>query len=430
MSDLYLECSTGISGDMAVAALIDAGADTKALKTALNSICVKGFKAEIRRVIKNGIDCADFNVILDEEHENNDHDMEYLFGERYESNVNEEPSEHHHHNEHGSSHPHHEHRNLSEIIEIIKNTKMTENAKNLACKIFNIIAEAESKAHSLPVDEVHFHEVGAVDSIVDVIAFSVCFDSLNVKRVFIPYLCEGTGSVRCQHGVLPVPVPAVVNIAGAYSIPLKITQNKGELVTPTGIAIASAIVTDKNLPETLVIKKTGMGAGKRAYEKPSILRAYIIEENRKKDEREDFSDIVLKIETNIDDCTGEALGFTMNALLKAGALDVYYIPCFMKKNRPAYILNVLCRSEDSKKLEEIIFADTTTIGLRKTIVERDVLKRSEVEIETPYGKIHAKKAEGFNVSRILPEYEDVAKIAGETKKSFERIYAELSALCK
>lgn len=213
-------------------------------------------------------------------------------------------------------------RNLHDVLEIIDKTKMTQNARNLAHKIFEIIAKAESKAHSKPVEEIHFHEVGAIDSIVDVIALSVCFDSLNVEKVFVPFLCEGTGTVRCQHGILPVPVPAVLNIVQDFSIPLKIIGDRGEFVTPTGAAFVAAVATDFCLPNNFVLKKIGMGAGKRDYIVANIVRAMLIE-TEKKDSENQFSSVlhdkIIKLETNIDDSTGETLGFVLEELFAFGA---------------------------------------------------------------------------------------------------------------
>lgn len=452
MNDLYFECSSGISGDMAVAALLDLGADKVALQNALDSIDAQGFKTEIKRVNKSGIDCCDFNVILDSAHENHDHDMHYLFGHEEEHHHSDaEQHDKHHHEEH--EHHHHEHRNLSDVLAIIKKTQMTCEARKLACKIFEIIAQAESVAHNLPVDKVHFHEVGALDSIVDVIAFAVCFDSLKINRVFVPILNEGTGTVRCQHGILPIPVPAVSNIVQKYELPLHIMAEKGEFITPTGAAFVAAVMTDKVLPLSFTIKKIGLGAGKRTYERPSILRAFLIEETTTSARRiapnasetatsastiatniSDASDIseskITKLETNIDDCTSETLGFVMEKLLEQGALEVNYIPCFMKKNRPSYLLTVICTENSRSKLEEIIFQNTTTIGIRRSVMQRTILNRKELELESPYGKIRAKEVWGFGVKRILPEYDDVAKIAQESKKSFLEIYSELADLCK
>ena len=417
--NLYFECTSGISGDMAVAALIDLGADREKLLKVLGSIPADGFKVDITDVVKNGVKCCDFNVILDEKHENHDHDTDYLFG-------------HDHHQEH-EHHHHHEHRNLGDILHIIEHTELSESAKKLAEKIFTIVAEAEALAHGKALEEVHFHEVGAVDSIVDIVAFAFCFDDLGVERVFIPALTEGTGEIRCQHGILPIPVPAVVNIVQEHGISMKITDVKAELVTPTGAAIAAAVKTDETLPKQFKIVKTGLGAGKRNYEKPSILRAFLIEFNEETvaaEEKRESADEVTKLEANIDDSTGEELGFAMEQLFEAGALDVFYTPCFMKKNRPAYMLTVLCKNEDSEKMEEIIFNQTTTIGIRRAKTERSVLTRETLLIDTPYGEVRIKLVNHNNRKRFAPEYEDVAGISRRTGISFGKIYNELVAFCK
>lgn len=260
---LYLECSAGISGDMTVAALLDAGASEEKLRSVLDTLPVQGFSIEISRVQKAGQDACDFNVVLDEVHENHDHDMEYLYGQAH---------EHEHSREH-----HCEHRGMAEITAIIDGCAATEGAKDLAKRIFNIIANAEAKAHETTVDQVHFHEVGAVDSIVDVLAAAVCFDDLGISDVIVTRLNEGQGTVRCQHGVLPVPVPAVCNIVEAHQIPLKILNVQGELVTPTGAAIAAALRTTDKLPKMFTVERIGLGAGKRVYPETSgLLRALII----------------------------------------------------------------------------------------------------------------------------------------------------------
>ena len=455
MSDLYLECNYGISGDMAVAALLDAGADRTALEKALASIPVKGFKTEIKRVEKNGVSCLDFNVILDSEHENHDHDMNYLFGHES-AEHNHGHGEHfhghtHHHSEaeehsHAAQHEihhgeqvhyeqvhHHEHRNLHDVLEIIDKTEMTENARKLAHKIFEIIAQAESKAHSKPVEEVPFHEVGAVDSVVDVIALAVCFDSLHVEKVFVPFLCEGTGTVRCQHGILPVPVPAVANIMQEYYVPLKITGERGEFVTPTGAAFVAAVATEFSLPKNFVLKKIGMGAGKRDYGVPNIVRAMLVETEEKNNPENQltsaFHDKIIKLETNIDDSTGEALGFVMDELFASGALDVHYLPCFMKKNRPAWLLVVLCRLEDAAKMEKIIFMHTTTIGIRMSQMERTCLARSECSVEVFGEKAEVKVVDVYGEKRFYPEYERVSRIAQKTKKPFGEVYNKIVNEC-
>lgn len=282
---LYLECYSGISGDMAVAALLDLGASEHKLLKVLEGLSVDGFTTRISRVQKSGIDACDFAVVLDEGHENHDHDMEYLYGHNHvheeghthHNHVHEEGHSHHEHI-HEEGHSHHEHRSINEIKEIIQESKMTERARELATRIFEILAQAEAKAHNKPIEEVHFHEVGAVDSIVDIISIAVCMDDLDIDDVIVPSLYEGCGTVRCQHGILPVPVPAVINILQAYGIGIQIKNMQGEYITPTGAAFVAATRTKDALPENFIIKKIGLGAGKREYDGPGIVRAMLIEE--------------------------------------------------------------------------------------------------------------------------------------------------------
>lgn len=248
MNNLYFECKSGISGDMSVGALLDLGASREKLDTALTSMNLDNeFKYNITKKSINGIMATDFAVIL---------------------------PEHHHHHEHSEGH-NHEHRNLDDVNQIIDKADISENAKNLAKKIFKIVAEAEAKVHGKDIQDVHFHEVGAIDSIVDIVSFAVLFNDLSPEKIYISTLSDGQGFVMCQHGKIPVPVPAVCEIVSKYKLPLKITDNNGEMVTPTGAAIAAAIFTGEKLPDEFVIEKTGYGAGKRPYENP-ILRVMSI----------------------------------------------------------------------------------------------------------------------------------------------------------
>ena len=439
---LYLECGSGISGDMTVAALLDLTQNEEHLRSVLRTIPIDGFSVEISRVKKVGLDCCDFNVILDKEHENHDHDMEYLHGNHNHGNHNhgdhhheqhqQENHEHghysheHHHEDQHAEHHHeghtHEHRGMVEVADIIHRTQMTENARKVALRIFQIIGEAEAKAHGVPVEQVHFHEVGAVDSIVDVISVAVCLDDLQADQVIIPKLCEGIGTVRCQHGILPVPVPAVANIVEKYSLNMKIMNVQGEFVTPTGAAIAAAIQTSAALPKQFKIKKIGMGAGKRTYERPSILRAMLIE-STENDAVE--NDSIYKLESNIDDCSGEALGYVMERLMETGAKDVHYHPVFMKKNRPAWQLNVICDEKDIPKLEQIIFRETTTIGIRRIAMKRTVLPREQKIVETKYGRAEVKVCDLGGEARYYPEYESVIQICKENGLAYQEVYREI-----
>ena len=474
---LYLECNAGISGDMTVAALLDLGTDQDVLKAALASLKISGFTASVRRVQKCGLDMCDFLVELDEEHENHDHDMEYLHGQahnhdhghchmhehghshehacchesaselvaehkhchkhKHEHEHDHEHCHEHHHDhehkhchehehEHGQAHQHrHEHRSLPEILDIIANAAITERAKKLAERIFRIIAEAEAKAHGLPPEAVHFHEVGAVDSIVDIVAAAVCLDNLDVGQVIIPTLCEGQGSVRCQHGLLPIPVPATANIIEKYGLPLQLTEVQGELVTPTGAAIAAAVASSCRLPERFRVLRTGLGAGKRQYSRPSILRAMLIEslEPAAAETQTASDNSVLKIESNIDDCSGEVLGYVMDKLLAAGALDVFYTPVYMKKNRPAWQLSVLCRPQQAAAMEQIIFTETTTIGLRKCLMERTCLERSPQQAQLSIGALEVKTCllpDGS--SKSYPEYESAVRLARANNLSLQQVF--------
>lgn len=422
---LYLECNAGISGDMMVAALLDLGAEEKVLRQVLKTMPVSGYEIRISRVKKAGVDCCDFHVILDECHENHDHDMEYLHGHERHDNVPADETHHHHHepadethhHEHtNETHHHHEHRGMAEIREILDSCQMTENARKLAKRIFGILAEAEAKAHAVPVEEVHFHEVGAVDSIIDIVSVAVCMDNLNISQVIVPKLCEGCGTVRCQHGILSVPVPAVANILARYHLPVTFMDITGEFITPTGAAIVAAVKTSDQLPEPLYIDKIGLGAGKRSYERPSILRAMLIQRGGAEE------DLIVKLESNIDDTTGEVLAYVMERLLEEGARDVHYMPIYMKKNRPAWQLNVLCEEKDVSKMEQIIFEETTTIGIRRQKMERTVLKRENQTVQTEYGEAQLKLCFYGSRQFCYPEYESVAKIAREQGLPFDVIY--------
>lgn len=418
---LYLECYSGISGDMTVAALLDLGADREVLKESLKSLPVGGFRTEITRVKKSGLDACDFSVIL--EQDNHDHDMEYLHGSEksytgHHEHSHEVNHEHHHGHTHSHEHPH-EHRGMKEITEIIQKSEMTVRAKKMAMRVFDILAQAESKAHGVPVEEVYFHEVGAVDSIVDIAAIAICMDNLDISNVIVPVLYEGTGFIRCQHGQIPVPVPAVTHIAETHKLKLKITDIQGELVTPTGAAVVAAFRTSDRLPEDFTMLKTGIGAGKRQYRCPGILRAMLIRETTDLQ----IKDIIWKLETDMDDCGGEMMGHVMNLLMANGAREVHYTPIYTKKNRPAYTLTVICKESEREKLENLIFSETTTIGIRRVEMERTILQREIQKKDTPVGTaiVKACTLPDGNI-RYYPEYENVAELAERNQLSFRETY--------
>lgn len=439
---LYLECNSGISGDMTVGALLDLGADRKVLEDALASLDVDGYHLHFGTTEKCGIKAYDFDVHLEYEehehhhdHEHGDHDHEHTH-----SHTHGDGTEHchdhghtHDHGDHDHDHVHthdhmhpHTHRNLYDIYTIIDRLQSSDKVKQLARRIFEIVAEAESKAHGLPIDQVHFHEVGAIDSIVDIISTAVCLDNLGIEKVIVSPLAEGQGYVRCQHGTLPVPVPATANIAQVYGLKLRFTETPGEMVTPTGAAIAAALGTGASMPKNYRIVKIGIGAGNKDFDHANILRAMIIEE-----EEEEKTDSLELLETNLDDCTGEALGYTMNLLLKAGANDVWYTPIYMKKNRPAYMLSVLCRESSRETMEDIIFTHTTSIGIRRFPAQRTALDRKKIQVETAYGAADVKVCSYKGKQYCYPEYDSVSAICDKQGNvDFNTVYEAVEKAAK
>ena len=452
---LVLNASSGISGDMMVGALLDLGADQKVLLTAMESLHLEGARVRISRVKKSALDACDFDVILDEEHENHDHDMAYLHpadnGYRHGDHVHKSHSheDHFHEERHVGHHEdpkedhvheghHHHGRNLADIEAILRSGNLTQPALELALKIFRVVAQAESKVHGEPIEQVHFHEVGAVDSIIDIAAVAVCMDNLGITDVIVTDLSEGTGTVMCQHGLLPVPVPATAQILSTYQIPFGVLSYvKGELITPTGAAILAALEAESRLPERFRILKMGLGAGKRDYAVSGVLRAMLIgpdkaEEKNKMIKPDDSSgrDEIIKLETNIDDSTGEGLGAVMDILLKEGARDVYYVPAYMKKNRPAYVLNVLCSEEDRARLEKVIFRNTTTIGIREIHCSRAVLPRQVLTVETPWGMADVKVCRIGNDQVIYPEADSVTRLGKENGIGYLEMYHQVKEYVK
>jgi len=412
---LYLECGTGLAGDMLVAALLDLGADEEGLRAALATLPVDGYEVRISRTMAGALAACDFDVVLDAENENHDHDMAWLYADHAET----------HHHGHGHEHGHHhEHRGLADCLAIIGGSGLPEGAKGIAARAFDILAEAEAKAHGTEKDRVRFHEVGAVDSIVDIAAAAWCLDALGVSDAVISPLAEGQGRIRTAHGSIPIPVPATLNICMAHGLVLAPTGRTGELVTPTGAALAAAIRTRDALPAAYAVKAVGYGAGKRAYEIPSVLRAMLIEEGGPAE----TSPSLWKLETEVDDCTGEALGHVLDRLLRAGAREAHFLPCYMKKNRPGYQLEVLCSGEDIAGLEQIIFEDTTTIGIRRSPLERTALPREEISLETPYGTALAKRVVlPSGEVRAYPEYTSVAALARANDASYQTVYQAVVA---
>lgn len=393
MKVLYFDCSSGISGNMTLGALLELCDDPKYLENELNKLNVDGYHMHISKTKKNGVTGTYVDVHLEHGHHH----------------------EHHHHDhshEHGH---HHEHRNLFDVNKIIDDSDIDEKAKDLAKKIFLRVALAESKVHNETLENVHFHEVGAIDSIVDIVGCAILITHINPDKIYSSVVNDGYGFIECAHGTISVPVPATCEIfADSHALTRQIDIDT-ELVTPTGAAIISELADDFIVQPLMNVKKIGWGCGSKELKIPNVLKVSL-------GEMKDEDDSIIVIETNIDDCSSEILGYATELLYKNHALDVFYTPIFMKKNRPAYRLTVCCKEEDMESLKNVIFKETTTIGMRFRKENRMVLRREMIEKETEFGKVHFKRVYHNDETYDYPEYEDLRKIALETHLSLKEIY--------
>lgn len=425
MRTLYFECFSGISGDMTIGALLDLGADKKVLLEAIESLNIEGYDLSISTVQKCGITAVKFDVLLDGEEYGHDHDHQYNDHSHSHDDELHDHQHHHHdghdlgfefdnhdntHNHHDHDHHDHEHhhRGLKEIREIILNSTITENAKKIALDTFEVLAEAEAKVHGVSKDEVHFHEVGAIDSIIDIVGIAVCIDNLKIDKFACSKIYEGQGHVFCQHGLVPIPAPATLELCIKHGLELNIIDVKGELVTPTGAAFLSALKPEFTGFPSGNMLKVGVGAGTKDFKHANILRVYLIEEAL-----DETKDEVILFETNIDDSNGEHLGYAIEKLIEKGALDVYYTPIYMKKNRPAYTLSVLCEKSNESNIIKTIFEHTTAIGLKRQLIDRVKMSRKFETIGTIYGDVVLKHCTYEDVVKTYLEYESVKKCAVE-----------------
>ncbi len=390
MKVLYFDCSSGISGNMTLGALLEIVGDDNYLLDEIKKLNIDEYKIEISKKVKNGITGTHVDVILEHQHE-----------------------EHHH----GHEHHHHEHRNLNDVYSVIDNSSIDEKSKELAKRIFLRVAKAESKVHNKPLEEVHFHEVGAIDSIIDIIGTAILINKINPDKIISSIVNDGHGFIECAHGTMSVPVPATSEIFANSNIKFRQIDIDTELVTPTGAAIIAELAEEFTTLPAMTTEKIGWGAGSKDLEIPNVLKVYYGD----KDVQEQNEKIAV-METNIDDCSGEILGYTQEKLFQNGALDVFYTPIFMKKNRPAYKLTVICKKEDILKLQNIIFKETTTIGIRYHFEFRTELERELIEIDTKYGKLKAKKVVNNGEAFIYPEYESMRDLAEKNNIPLKELY--------
>jgi uncharacterized protein (TIGR00299 family) protein len=412
MKTLYLDTFSGISGDMFIGALMDLGVDPDKLERELKKLKLDGYHLHVARRHKSGIEGVKFDVHL------------------------ADAREHHHGHDHGHPHEHHHHhddsRNFSEIKKLIAKSGLSPWVKKKSTAIFQRIAEAEGKIHGVPAGEVHFHEVGAVDSIVDIVGACIALEMLGKPRVLAASVVEGTGWVDCAHGRFPVPAPATLAILGARGIGVTQCDEPHELVTPTGAALLAELVENFGPMHGLTAERIGFGLGTRDNKtRPNVLRAVLGVESKVQSPKSKAAspeldwetDKIAVLETNLDDINAEILGNFVETAFAAGTLDVFHTPIQMKKNRPGVLLTVLCPETEADKFSELILRETTAFGVRRTIAERHKLRREFIEVKTPFGKVTVKIGRlGGKVVQAAPEFESCKKLAARAKVPLKQIY--------
>jgi uncharacterized protein (TIGR00299 family) protein len=439
MKTLYLDIFSGISGDMFIGALIDLGVDAHKLERELSKLKLDGYHLHVSRKQKSGIEGVKFDVHLahDHNHEHDDHEHEHEHQHNH-VHPHHHGHEHHHllsHDFGATSHKHDDSRNFSEIKTLISRSKLSAWVKEKSLAVFQRIAEAEGKIHGLPPNEVHFHEVGAVDSIVDIVGTCVGLEMLGKPHVLAAPAVEGVGWVNCAHGRFPIPAPATLAILGARGVGVTQSDEPHELVTPTGAALLAEFVEEFGPMQNLVAEKIGFGLGTRDNQtRPNVLRAVLGQRSEVGGQRSEIrdweTDHVAVLETNLDDINSEILGSFVETALAAGALDVFHTPIQMKKNRPGVLLTVLCAEADADRFSEMILRETTAFGVRKTIAERRKLKREFKKIKTEFGEVAVKlgKLNG-KVVQAAPEFDSCKKLAAQKKVPVKKIYeATIKAL--
>ena len=419
MKTLYLECGMGAAGDMLTAALSELIPDRQGFIDKMNSLGLPGVHVEAEPAVKCGITGTHMKVtVAGEEEESEDehgHDHHHEHDHEHEHHHDHDHDHHHDHDhdhDHDHEHHHHHHTSVADINGLIDGLAVSDRVKADAKAVYALIAEAESKVHGHPVEQIHFHEVGTMDAVADVVAVCILMEMIDADSITASPVHVGSGSVRCAHGILPVPAPATALILSG--IPTYGGQVQGELCTPTGAALLKHFVSSFGDRPVMAVEAIGYGMGKKDFERANCVRAFLGESAGSRDR-------IVKLECNLDDMTGEAVSFAMQALLKAGALDVYTQAIGMKKSRPGILLSVLCRPEDADWMAALMMKHTTTLGIRRQDMDRYVLDRSIETVETVYGSVRVKKAHGLGVRKMKAEYDDLAALAEANDLSLEDI---------
>ena len=406
MKTLYLDLPMGAAGDMLSAALYELlnEEERKSFIEEINKAGIPGVTVTAEKSEKCGITGTHFAVKVDgQEEESHDH------------HEHHHDEEHHHDHSHEHSHEHeghHHHTSMAEIESIINSLKIPENVKEDIIEVYKLIAAAESNAHGKPVTDIHFHEVGTMDAIADITSVCLLFKKIGAQNIFASAINVGSGQVHCAHGILPVPAPATAFIL--KDIPVYSNHIKGELCTPTGAALLKHFVNHFGTMPPIKMSAIGYGMGKKDFEAANCVRAILGDSDEK-------PETILEYTCNLDDISAERIGFAMEQLFAAGAVEAYTIPVTMKKSRPGNLLCVMCRERDKQKILETIFKHTTTLGVRENVSNRYFLERSIETVKTEFGDIRIKRAEGYGVKREKYEYEDLAAIARKTGLSIEEI---------
>lgn len=446
MKTLYLDIFSGISGDMFLGALMDLGVDARNLERELAKLKLDGYHLHVGRQERQGIAGVKFDVHLAHEHDHHhsheEHDSHHHPHAHGHSHQHHHEKPEHHHGEHKHEHEHHhdDSRNFTEIKKLIGKSKLSPWVKKKSLAVFQRIAVAEGKIHGLPPEQVHFHEVGAVDSIVDIVGACIGLELLGKPRVLAAPVTEGVGWVNCAHGRFPIPAPATLAILGARGIGITQCDEPHELVTPTGAALLAELVEEFGPMSGIVAEKIGFGLGTRENKtRPNVLRAILgvqskVQRPKSKVAEADSrlthhtsrdweADRVAVLETNLDDISGEVLGHFIERALGAGALDVFHTPIQMKKNRPGVLLTVLCAETDADKFSELILRETSAFGVRRTIAERRKLRREFKTVKTKFGNVTVKLGTlNGAVVQAAPEFKSCKKLAEQNKVSLRQIY--------
>ena len=409
MKTLYLDLPMGAAGDMLSAALYELlnEEERKLFIEEINNAGIPDVNVTAESSVKCGITGTHFKVVVNGEEE-----------ESHDAHEHEHEHNHHHDEEHEhEGHHHHHHASMADIEAIIKGLKIPESVKTDVIEVYKLIAAAESNAHGRPVTDIHFHEVGTMDAIADITSVCLLFNKVGAQNIFASAINVGSGQVHCAHGILPVPAPATAFIL--KDIPVYSNHIKGELCTPTGAALLKHFVNHFGTMPPIKMSAIGYGMGKKDFEAANCVRAILGDSDEK-------PETILEYTCNLDDISAERIGFAMEQLFAAGAVEAYTIPVTMKKSRPGNLLCVMCRERDKQKILETIFKHTTTLGVRENISNRYFLERSIETVKTEFGEIRIKKAEGYGVKRAKYEYEDLAAIARNTGLSIDEIVNRLS----